>query len=142
MASREELEATHVMGEIAASRLFSLIHERLEELKEEKGLTQAQVAGRLGVSEQLVSRWLAEPRNITVKAAGRLLAALEAGLLFDLDRFEDIARSNAAPASRVHPPISRVEIQIDGTPSATATGTNSVPTTIVDIARVKLLADA
>jgi transcriptional regulator with XRE-family HTH domain len=92
----EQREATHVLGEMAASRLFALIHERLEELQSCRPFTQAELASRLGTSEQNVSRWLTEPRNMTVRTAGRLLGALEAHLLFELDRFEDIGSQSIA----------------------------------------------
>lgn len=89
----EQREATFILGETAAGRLYSLVQERLEELRAQGPFTQADIAARLGTSEQLVSRWLTEPRNMTVRSAGRLLAALDAHLLFELDRFEDIAAS-------------------------------------------------
>lgn len=99
ITKRDEREAAHVMGEMAAAQLFALIHERLAELKaRDPTFTQSVLAKRLGVSEQLVSRWLTEPRNLTIRSAGRLLAALEAQLLFELDRFEDMAVSNATMA--------------------------------------------
>jgi DNA-binding transcriptional regulator YiaG len=94
--TRERIESTHVAGELAASRLFSLIHERFFELQKKEALTQAEIARRLGVSEQAVSRWLVEPRDMRVRSAGRLLAALEGHLLFSIDRFEDIRRGNNA----------------------------------------------
>jgi transcriptional regulator with XRE-family HTH domain len=87
-------EATHIMGEMAASRLHSVIEDRLAEVSDR--LSRADIARRLGVSEQQLSRWITHPRNMTVKSAGRLLAALEAQLLFELDRYEDIAKGNAA----------------------------------------------
>lgn len=96
---REHREATHYSGEMASSRLHDIILERFAELQE-LGLTQADVAARLGLSQQQVARWMGEPRNMTIKSAGRLLSALEAHLLFDLDRFE-LIRAGNCPAKEV-----------------------------------------
>lgn len=90
----ERREATHIAGEMTAHQLFSMIHERFEFLRERDGLTKHDVAIRLGVSDQLVSRWMSEPRNITVKSAGRLLAALDAHLGFEVDCYEDVNAHN------------------------------------------------
>lgn len=99
MSKADLRESIYVLGEMAASRLFALIHSRIEELHATQGLTQADIAARVGVSEQRISHWLSEPRNMTVRSAGRLLGALESHLLFEIDRFEDIAgQANQASA--------------------------------------------
>ena len=106
---QERRESTHVLGEMAAQRLHALLKERFEALRVSEGLTKADLATRLGIAEQLVSRWLCEPRNMTVKSAGRLAAALEAHLLFDLDTFEMITGSNGC---LVHPSNRAIAVNV------------------------------
>ena len=97
--TKERREASHVLGEMAASRLHDLIVVRLNEMAEREGLSQAELADRLGLKVQQVSRWISHPRNITVKSAGRLLGALDAQLVFELERFEDQRQGNQAHRS-------------------------------------------
>lgn len=96
---QERREASHVIGEMAASRLHDVIRDRLETISERDGLTQSELAKRLGIPEQQLSHWLTAPRNMTVKSAGRLMAALEAYLTFDIEPFESIGKIGNAPAS-------------------------------------------
>ena len=103
-------EAGHILAEMAADRLFVLINERYEGLAATAGLTQAEIARRMGVAPQLVNKWFREPRNMTVKTAGRLMAAMEAHLLFDLDAFEHMG-GNAA-AGVVEPIVSSTAIMV------------------------------
>lgn len=99
LTRKEEIEGSFIAGDIAAGELFELIQNRLEELQAASDLTQAELAFRIGASEQQVSKWLAQPRNMTIKSAGRLFHALRAHLKFDLDRYETIAIGNqCAPA--------------------------------------------
>jgi len=91
---RDQREATHIAGEMAAQQLHAIIQERFEILRQRDGITKRDLARRLGVSDQLVSRWMAEPRNITVKSAGRLLAALDSHLGFELECYENILNAN------------------------------------------------
>ena len=65
-ASKEDRESLIIAGEMSAQRLFSLVHERFEELEEAEGVTQHDIALKLGVSDQQLSRWMSEPRNMTV----------------------------------------------------------------------------
>lgn len=97
---KQREEASFVLGEMAAGRLFALVHERIEELRQNNELSYHDIADRIGATDQQVSRWLSEPRNMTVRSAGRLLAGLEAHLLFELDRFESIHAGNC-PAKEV-----------------------------------------
>jgi transcriptional regulator with XRE-family HTH domain len=90
VTNADRREAGAVMAEMASDRLFTLINERFEELQVKHGLSQSDIARRMGAAPQAICRWMREPRNLTIKTAGRLLAALEAHLLFDLDRFEDM----------------------------------------------------
>jgi transcriptional regulator with XRE-family HTH domain len=116
----QQREATHILGEMAASRLFAIIHQRLEELQSKGDFTQVEIAARLGVSEQLVSRWLREPRNMTVRGAGRLLGALDAHLCFELERFEDVLGQHGANASGSVLPASAPRVVVSTTSAAAA----------------------
>ncbi|WP_089924068.1 helix-turn-helix transcriptional regulator [Caulobacter sp. UNC279MFTsu5.1] len=51
---------------------------RFEHLKTAEGLRQADLAAALGVSRSQIHEWLSDPRNMTLKAAGRLLLAMDA----------------------------------------------------------------
>ncbi len=51
---------------------------RFEHLKAAEGLRQADLAAALGVSRPQIHEWLSDPRNMTLKAAGRLLLAMGA----------------------------------------------------------------
>ena len=51
---------------------------RFEHLKAAEGLRQADLAAALGVSRPQIHEWLSDPRNMTLKAAGRLLLAMDA----------------------------------------------------------------
>lgn len=112
LTKRKSLEATHILGELAASRLFSLIHERFAELQASEGLTQADLAHKLGISEQAVSRWMVEPRDMRVRSAGRLLAALNAHLLFSIDKFEDIQAGNFNKSINVYSDEPIISVQL------------------------------
>ena len=87
-----------MMTGLAASRLHSLFEERLEELYEQSGLTQKEVAHRIGATDQQVSQWLRAPRNMTVRSAGRLMGGMGAQLVFDIERDEHKVGGNAPPA--------------------------------------------
>lgn len=83
-------------GAIAADEVFTAIRDRFDELSEASGLTQAAVAKRMGVSSQLVSRWLSGPTNISAETLGKIAAALESNLCVSLQGWEQIARGNRA----------------------------------------------
>lgn len=51
---------------------------RFEQLKADEGLRQADLAAALGVSRPQIHEWLSDPRHMTLKAAGRLLLAMDA----------------------------------------------------------------
>ena len=51
---------------------------RFEHLKAAEGLRQADLAAAPGVSRSQIHEWLSDPRNLTLKAAGRLLLAMGA----------------------------------------------------------------
>ena len=60
---------------------------RFELLKARDGLRQADLAAALGVSRPQIHEWLSDPRNMTLKAAGRLLLAMDAEARIELTRF-------------------------------------------------------
>ncbi|MDP3402295.1 MAG: helix-turn-helix transcriptional regulator, partial [Brevundimonas sp.] len=62
------------------TQVWGLVRERFLELGARSGFTQAQLAGRLGIPRGQVSLYLREPHRMTLKAAARLLQAMDAGL--------------------------------------------------------------
>lgn len=53
---------------------------RFEVLRDEAGLRQSDLARALGVSRPQIHEWLSDPANMTLKAASRLMLAMEAQL--------------------------------------------------------------
>jgi len=92
----EARDLSNLLGEMATQRMYAVIMERLEELRSINNITQAEIAERMGVKEQALSRWLREPSNMRISSAGRLLGALDAYLAVSIEKFEDIRNSNAA----------------------------------------------
>lgn len=70
---------------------------RFEALRGEVGLRQSDLARALGVSRPQIHEWLSDPANITLKAAGRLMLAMDCELTCATVAPRDAARSNAAP---------------------------------------------
>lgn len=66
--------------------LWILVVARFRELEAETGLRQVDLAKQLGVSRPQIHEWLSEPHNMTIKAAGRLMEAMGAQLVFDMRR--------------------------------------------------------
>jgi len=50
---------------------------RFEALRGEAGLRQSDLAKSLGVSRPQIHQWLSDPANMTLKAAGRLMLAMD-----------------------------------------------------------------
>lgn len=71
-----EEQALAVAGAQAA--MWRGVVTRFEHLKAAAGLRQADLAAALGVSRPQIHEWLSDPRNMTLKAAGRLLLAMDA----------------------------------------------------------------
>lgn len=61
-------------------QLWSLVRAAVERQRREHGLNQSAIARRLGVPRGLVCYWLARPERMTLKAAARLLAAIDCRL--------------------------------------------------------------
>lgn len=62
------------------TQVWALVRDRFLELRASTGLTQAQLAAKLGIPRGQVSLYLREPHRMTIKAAARLLQAMDAGL--------------------------------------------------------------
>lgn len=59
---------------------------RFEHLKDSEGLRQADLAAALDVSRPQIHEWLSDPRHMTLKAAGRLLLAMDAEARIEVTR--------------------------------------------------------
>lgn len=65
--------------------IWTLIVARFRELEREQGLRKVDLSQRLGIPRSQVQMWLAAPRNMTLKSAGRLAIALDARLVCGLE---------------------------------------------------------
>lgn len=62
------------------TQVWALVRDRFLQLRASSGLTQAQLAVKLGIPRGQVSLYLREPHRMTLKAAARLLQAMDAGM--------------------------------------------------------------
>ena len=81
----------------AQDALWTLVVTRFRELERERGLRQADLARSLGAYRPQIHEWLSDPSKLTIKAAGRLLAAMDAELACELKATD---RDPSAPALR------------------------------------------
>ena len=72
-------EAIKLAGDLARRELFSTVKFIVNQSK----IKRQDIADALGVDKAVVSRMLAQPRNLTVSNAGRLLGAMGVWLHFD-----------------------------------------------------------
>lgn len=72
----------------AQGAVRELILQRFRALEAREGLRQVDLARGLGVSKAQIHEWLSDPRNITLKAAARLLSAMDARLAVSLSEAE------------------------------------------------------
>ena len=82
----------------ADARMMVIGHvlELYERLVEQDGLTQVQVAERLGVSRALVSRLVAGSGNWTLDTVGDLLGAMDARIInVEVRRLSELQRLNS-----------------------------------------------
>ncbi len=56
------------------------VHRAFARRRDEEGLTQAELARRMGLQRERVHYWLSRPEHMTLKAAARLLAGMDARL--------------------------------------------------------------
>lgn len=71
-------EEQAIAVERAQAAMWRGVVARFEHLKSARGLRQSDLAAALGVSRPQIHEWLSNPRNMTLKAAGRLLLAMDA----------------------------------------------------------------
>lgn len=69
---------------------------RFGALRDQVGLRQSDLARALGVSRPQIHEWLSDPANITLKAAGRLMLAMDGELTCAL-----VARRDGAGPTRL-----------------------------------------
>jgi len=67
------------------AEIWRLVRARFETQRRERGLTQARLAAQLGVPPSQVWGWLSDPGKMTIKAAARLLAAMDAQLICEVE---------------------------------------------------------
>ena len=56
------------------------VHRVFEVRRREEGLSQADLAGRIGLQRERVHYWMSRPERMTLAAAARLLAGMDARL--------------------------------------------------------------
>ena len=61
-------------------RIRAEVSETFEARRSESGLTQAELGRRVGLQRERVHYWLSRPERMTLKAAARLLAGMDAEL--------------------------------------------------------------
>jgi len=74
---------------------------RFEALRGEAGLRQSDLAKSLGVSRPQIHEWLSDPAHMTLKAAGRLMLAMDAQLTCALMNQRDAAGPPAPGPARL-----------------------------------------
>lgn len=74
-------------------RIWEIVAARYRE-RHARGLTQKQLARRLGISAPQITVWLNDPTAMTLKAAARLMLAMDAEIGF-LARDADTATQQA-----------------------------------------------
>src|SRR5438270_926046 len=82
----ERLEPYH-LGYFQArmrNRIHDLVLSSFLEAAEQKGVTKADIARRLGKKPEQITRWLAAPGNWTFNTASNLLLALGQELNFEI----------------------------------------------------------
>jgi len=61
------------VGNSARLALFNVVKRAFSQLQSSEHLSRQDLAGRLGASRNLVSRWLLRPTNMTIETAARLM---------------------------------------------------------------------
>lgn len=67
------------------TQIWRLVRAQFDVERRDRGLTQAGLAAQLGVPPSQVWGWLSDPSKMTIKAAARLLAAMDARLTCQLE---------------------------------------------------------
>lgn len=71
--------ARDVAGDLQAE-VWSEVHRAFETRRQEEGLTQAELARRMGLPRERVHYWLGRPDRMTLAAAARLMAGMNGRL--------------------------------------------------------------
>lgn len=85
--------------ESAVRRLFALTRRRFRELQRDAGFTQQELAARMRVTPAQVSRWFANPSNMTVGSAAKILMAMGRKLELGVSDPFAIVKGQETPAS-------------------------------------------
>jgi len=85
--------------ESAVRRLFALVRRRLRELQRDSSFSQQELAARMHVTPAQVSRWFANPSNMTIGSAAKILMAM--GRKLELGMSDPFALSQLAEPPEV-----------------------------------------
>ena len=89
-------EAAESYEEYWTERAIAELTEELSRWMETKGISQAELAARIGVSPPYISKVLRGNVNFTLATMTKLAFALGAGVRIHLEPMEDLARDGAA----------------------------------------------
>lgn len=92
-----------IAAERAQAAMWRGVVARFEHLRAANGLRQSDLAAALGVSRPQIHEWLSNPRNMTLKAAGRLLLAMDAEPRVVVRTPEDFELDRGADAGAAQP---------------------------------------
>ena len=87
------LQRTHMALSKEERAFFAQLGERIAKLRKDQGITQVQLAERLGVSQQTITAYEVGRRRIQVSALPVIAHALGVGV-------EELVSANAKPAKR------------------------------------------
>jgi len=73
-------EAAHHDVACLQWRIWAEVSETFEARRADSGLTQAELGRRVGLQRERVHYWLSRPERMTLKAAARLMAGMDAEL--------------------------------------------------------------
>ncbi len=88
---RQQLE---ILAAVAEDNLWNLLLERFDEYSAKTGCTRVQLANRMGVPAQQISRWFNGPQNIGIDNAAMLFAAMESDLCVSFIDWEGLKHTN------------------------------------------------
>lgn len=71
---------SHDVADELQAEIWRSVRRTFETLQSEDGLTQSAMADRMGLHRARVNYWMTRPERMTLSAAARLLAAMDARL--------------------------------------------------------------